>query len=290
MRRFLRPVWYRFFRYHPYHYLGALLWAAMGEHDRQSFIEEFVKPFPKLTLRQHCLRQYWTDVYFAGTADLAATPALLRQAWGAGGATEYHRHHFDYFTQHMDEFEHFMAPLLNRLAEFLARKEFNYVVEIGCGNGLLLERAAARADHSRAEFAGLDLDAGIIALNRQRHAQSRVRYYQADTLQEFLGRLGAHSVLVFANATFTYFTEKELLNCFGWLAIHVPRGAVVIADATVLDPQREKHSRPYGALTFSHNYEFLLAQAGLKEVRCDLQPSPSPGLKKVLASATWGDA
>ncbi len=290
MRRFLRPVWYRFFRYHPYHYLGALLWAAMGEHDHQSFIEEFVKPFAKLTLRQRCLRQYWTDCYFAGNADLPATPALLRQAWAAGGATEYHRHHHEYFTQHLDEFEHFMAPLLNRVAEFLSQKEFNTVVEVGCGNGLLLERVAARADHSRAEFVGLDLDAGIIALNRQRYAQSRVRYHQADTLQEFLGGLGAHSVLVFANATFTYFTEKELLSCFGWLATHVPRGAVVIADATVLDPQSEKHSRPYGALTFSHNYEFLLAQAGLKEVRCDLQPSPSPGVNKVLASATWGDA
>jgi SAM-dependent methyltransferase len=290
MRRLLRAVWYRLFRYHPYHYLGALLWAARGEPERQSFIEEFVKPLPKVTLRQQCLRQYWTDRYFAGNVDLPATPAPLRQAWGAGGATEYHRHHYDYFTQHRDEFDHFMAPLLNRVGEFLARTEFNTVVEVGCGHGLLLERVAAQVNHSSAEFVGLDLDAGIIAVNRQRYAPSRVRYHQADRLQDFLGALGARSVLVFANATFTYFTEKELLNCFTWLVTRVPRGAVVLADATVLDPQSEQHSRPYGALTFSHNYAFLLDQAGMKEIRCDLQPSSSPGVRKVLASATWGEA
>ncbi|HEX9763775.1 MAG TPA: class I SAM-dependent methyltransferase [Candidatus Acidoferrales bacterium] len=289
VRRVLKPIWYGLFRYHPYHYLGALAWAVMGQQARRSFLDEFSKPFPRVGLRQHCLREYWNNVYFAQYADSPITPGpLLNQLWGGSGATEYHAHHLQYFTEHMDEFVQVHTHLFNQLAQFLAEEEFDYVVEVGCGSGMIIERVAAQAEHSRAQFVGLDLNPEIIALNRQRHPHSRVQYHQAKSLQEFLSQVRPASVLVFANATFTFFTELELQNCLNWLATHVPCGAIVIADATVLDVRSERHSRPYGVLTFSHNYDLLLRQAGLKQVRCDFPPAPSPTIKKVLASATWG--
>ena len=291
VRRVLKPVWYRLFRYHPYHYFGALAWAAMGPQARRSFLDQFSMPVPWLGLRQRCLREYWTNSYFAQYADSPVTPGpLLGQIWGASGATEYHVHHLQYFTEHMDEFVQIHTPLFSRLAQLLAQKEFSHVVEIGCGSGMIVERVAAQTGPDRAQFVGLDLDPKIIALNRQRNTHSRVQYHQANSVQEFLSQVRPSSVLVFANATFTFFTEKELLGCLTWLASNAPRGAIVIADATALDLQREQHSRPFGVLTFSHNYEFLLAQAGLKQVQCDFLPAPSPSIKKVLASATWGEA
>jgi len=291
VRRVLKPVWYRLFRYHPYHYLGALLWAAMGQQARRSFLDEFSKPLPRVGLRQCCLREYWTNSYFALYADSPVTPGpLLSQIWGASGATEYHVHHLQYFTEHMDEFLQIHTHLFSRLAQFLAQEEFSHVVEIGCGSGMIVERVAAQAERSRAQFVGLDLNPEIVALNRQRNAHSRVQYHQANNVQELLSQIRPSFVLVFANATFTFFTEKELLNCLTWLATNVPRGAIVIADATALDLQQEQHSRPFGVLTFSHNYEFLLAQAGLTQVRCDFPPALTPTIKKVLASATWGEA
>ncbi|HSC77776.1 MAG TPA: class I SAM-dependent methyltransferase [Candidatus Acidoferrales bacterium] len=289
VRRLLRPVWYGVFRYHPYHYLGALFWAGMGPEARRTFIDGFSRPLPTVGFRLACLREYWVNRYFAGYADSAVTPPpILDHIWGAEGATDYHQENLRYFSQHPEEFDQIHAHLLARIAELLSEAEFECVVEVGCGSGLLLERVAARAEPSRAQFIGLDLDPRIIALNRQRQPGPRVQYRQAPSVQEFLGRMQPSSALVFANATFTFFTEKELQSCFAWLATHVPRGAIVIADATALDLEREQHSRPYGVLTFSHNYGFLLADAGLERVRCELPPAPSPHIKKIVASATWG--
>jgi len=51
-------------------------------------------------------------------------------------------------------------------------------LEVGCGDGLLARRLAARA----AEVTAIDSDAGMIALARQRTFASHVRFVHADFL------------------------------------------------------------------------------------------------------------
>ena len=51
-------------------------------------------------------------------------------------------------------------------------------LEVGCGDGLLARRLAARA----AEVTAIDADAGMIALARQRTSASHVRFVHADFL------------------------------------------------------------------------------------------------------------
>jgi 16S rRNA A1518/A1519 N6-dimethyltransferase RsmA/KsgA/DIM1 with predicted DNA glycosylase/AP lyase activity len=51
-------------------------------------------------------------------------------------------------------------------------------LEVGCGDGLLARRLAARA----AEVTAIDCDAGMVALARQRTAAPHVRFVHADFL------------------------------------------------------------------------------------------------------------
>jgi trans-aconitate methyltransferase len=168
----------------------------------------------------------------------------------------------------------------------LQETPYEYVVEVGCGNGLLMERVAAQAPACGATFVGLDMDPKVITANQEIHRGSRVQYYCCDSLQEFLGRAHPASVLVLAHGTFQCFTEAELANCLRWLVTHVPRGAVVVRDFTYADGQVEIHSRPAGSFTFCHNYEQLFAQAGFEAIRTRVA-KVGANWKGVVVSARW---
>jgi hypothetical protein len=132
---------------------------------------------------------------------------------------------------------------------------------------LAMERVAARAPQSR-RVCRTGPDAGIIALNRQRYAQSRVHYRQANTLSS--GPRGL--VLVFANATFTALRRRSW--AVSWLAAHAARN-VVIADASV-PIRRPKTFCACGALTSPQLW--VPAGPGRDEgdsVRASAQPSPA---------------
>ena len=69
-------------------------------------------------------------------------------------------------------------------------------LEVGCGDGLLARRLAARA----AEVTAIDADGGMIALARQRTLASHVRFVHADFLAcpieaaSFCGSCGCSSL------------------------------------------------------------------------------------------------
>lgn len=290
LRPLLKPLWYTFFRYHPHHYLGAVFWAVLGRQARSEFQRLVLKPAPFMRrFRFRCVYRYLMDDYYERYLDAVGIPPPNReQIWGARPGTEWHLEMLRYYSKRRDEFDQEHAPIFRRVKELLAVEEYDRVIELGCGNGLLIETMAAQAVDTRAHFVGLDLNAEIIALNRKRYPRSRVEYRQCDTLQDYLAEVRPACVLVMVNGAFEYFTEKELSKCLRGLAQSVPRGALVVYATTWLELQREQHSRPASALMFSHNYSFLLARAGLENVCCQVESVPGSSTKLVLASATWG--
>ncbi|MDA2913805.1 class I SAM-dependent methyltransferase [Acidobacteriia bacterium AH_259_A11_L15] len=289
LRRLLRLVWYRFFSHHPHHYLGALIWASMGSGARHRFTSRLLKTASLYEgVVSRCLCTYWTDCYYTQYIDSATTPEPNRQLWGGGSGTEWHLNTLAYYTQRKDEFEREYGPLLGWLSERLAAEEYDWVIELGCGNGMLIERIAERASHLSCRFVGLDINAKIIALNRQRYRESRVGYYEYRTLQDFLSPGRPSSLLLLANGTLQCFTEKELSLCLAWLTNHISRGALVVRDMTRPDLAHQERSQPAGGLAFFHNYAFLFSQAGLKNIQYDLEPQPGSRTKNILLSASWG--
>lgn len=290
LRRTLKPVWYSLFRYHPQHYLGALLWAGKSEKARADFLRRFLVPGAVTQrFRDLCLQRYLTDSYFARYSDSALTPEPNRRLfWGGRAGTECHVEMLAYYTAHPEEFERENGDLLAWLGDRLESESYEQVIEIGCGNGLLLERLAAAAPTSETVFVGLDLDPETIALNRHRWPHSRVRYEACATLEDYLSREQPGSALVVANGTFQFYTEPELAACLRGLATLVQRGALVLSEVTALDLEREQRSRPATFLDFSHNYAFLLDQAGLQNIECRVEARLNSPTRRVLAAADWG--
>lgn len=288
VRRFLKPVWYRLFRFHPFHYLGAIYWATMSQPARDHFVATRFLAGANLGLRERCLRTYLDDCYYAQHADSSTTPDANRSRWSGPSGQEYHRAMLQHYTENPEEFDRQHASLLARMKELLAAQTYECVVEIGCGNGLLIERVASLAPEASTVFVGLDMDPATIASNRQRYAGSRVQFHQSNTLQEFLAGRRPLSVLVYASGAAAFFTPGELVNLLTWLRSNVPRGAVVVGDITHLEVEREQQSRPLGGYSFHHNYGFLFAQAGLDDNQCQYEPVPDYPLQAVVASASWG--
>lgn len=287
----VRRLWYSFFRYHPYYYMGALQWATMGGEESERFqrVFELVRKAP-LSLRAYSLRFYLDELYYGRYAHSTTLPEPNRLRWSGPLGVAYHQEMLENYMRHPEEFEREYGPLLARVQEALREAPFEYVVEIGCGNGLLIERVAALAPEASATFVGLDISPETLALTRERCAGSRVEYHCCNTLQEFLERGRPASVLVVANGTATFFTSSEFVNLLTWLRSNVPRGAVVVRDITHLEAEREQRSRPAGGYVFHHNYGFLLAQAGLNDIRCQYEPVPDIPLQAVVASASWEHA
>jgi SAM-dependent methyltransferase len=287
VRRPLRRVWYALFRHHPYYYLGALFWAAMGGEETERFqrVFELVRQAP-LSLRAYSLRFYLDELYYGRYSGSTILPEPNRLRWSGPLAVAYHRETLQRYTQQPEEFERDYGTFLTRVQEALQEASFDYVVEIGCGNGLLIERLAAHGPASGTTFVGLDISRETIAWTRERWPGSRVEYHCCDTLQEFLGLRRPPSVLVLANGTMQLFTENELLNCLRWLVAAIPRGGVVVKDFTYPDGRVELHSRRAGGFTFFHNYEYLFAEAGLESLRTQVH-EVRPNWKTVVVSAAW---
>lgn len=290
LRRALKPVWYRFFRHHPYHYLGALLWRLMPGNDQERMQRVFEqsgrRPLPIRTL---ALLHYLDNWYYATYAGAAALPAPNRLRWGGRLGVQSHLEAWQNYSRQPGAFERDYASLLARVQELLQRGPCESVVEIGCGNGMLIEWVASRAASGATVFAGVDMNAEIIGLNRERFPGSAVHYEHANSLQAFLAPRCPRSALILAVGAFELFTEAELRNLFGWLTAHIARGALVVQDFTFAEATRQEHSRPGGSFTFFHNYEVLFAQAGLRDIRSSVESDREPHWKTVLVSGVWGD-
>lgn len=285
--RALRRVWYLFFRRHPYHYLGRLLLATLGGDERERLQRAFALAAQvPLRFRARCLLYYLDELYYGRFADSPTLSEPNRLRWSGPLAALTHRQLLEHYSREPGAFERDYGPILARALEALREDSFECVVEVGCGNGLLIERVAAQAAGSGAAFVGLDLDAQTIASNQERYRGSRVQYCCCDSLQEFLERRPPASVLVLAQGTLQLFTEAELLNCLRWLVATIPRGAVVVKDFTYPESKREARSRPAGGFTFFHNYEYLLAQAGLESIRTQVVETRT-NWTGVVVSAAW---
>lgn len=288
-RRALRPVWYRIFPFHPYHYLGAFLWAAMGGDERQRMSRVFEKAVQApLPFRTRCLLYYLDNSYYARHAGAASLSEPNRLRWGGPYAVASHLSVLENYARTPGAFERDYEPVLNRLRELLRESSFDYVVELGCGNGLLAERLPALAPDPAVTIIGMDISPQTVAFNRERYNGSRVQYLHDESLQSLLGKLRPSSALIVAVSTFELFTENELLGCLRWLTANVPHGALVSRDFTFSNANRQPHSRPGGSFTFFHNYELLFQAGGLTDIRTQVVLDREPDWKAVVISGSWG--
>lgn len=190
----------------------------------------------------------------------------LTHYWSSAASTEFYEgfsHRFeDLFLRYHAVIADHIAALLPLLGDGPIR-----LVEVGCGDGRVLEWFAARFDRI-SDLHGVDLNSGQIEKCRAAYSTSpRCHFHEGDLLEWLQANPVPRTVLVSNGGVFEYLLEHELLNLFSKLRLSCAPCLVAITEsiATDHDLEAEVHSLPYGhEFALSHNYPALFRSAGFE--------------------------
>jgi trans-aconitate methyltransferase len=170
-----------------------------------------------------------------------------------------------YAIRFREQFLESDAEVFDHVDELMNWQPIDYIYEIGCGNGHVLEYMSERFAIAE-KLIGIDIDEALIRQNRARFGADRMQFVQADAL-EWMRKHARNSCLIVTNGgVFEYFLEKELVELF---AAASGLGPIIVALIETIgidhDLERDGATHVYGReLSFSHNYPRLLRDAGFQ--------------------------
>ncbi len=192
------------------------------------------------------------------------------------------------FAQHTTFVTTALAGVVaDALADWVSTKDTLAVLDAGCGHGLIGFELAAR--HPGARVYAQDWPA-VLAQTRT-HAQrrgvlERTEFLPGDVFTRDLG--GPYDVVVAGNLLFHFGPSQVAALLDRLVGVLAPDGRLVVAGFTTgdQDPAIEAHaallgllmvsSTPAGRMYSSRDYEKLLADAGLPQVRVHTRPKLLP--------------
>ncbi|WP_411844972.1 class I SAM-dependent methyltransferase [Roseibacillus persicicus] len=180
---------------------------------------------------------------------------------------------FTTFTHRFEElFLRFHTDIVVNLAKQLAalpeHQEVN-LVEVGCGDGKVLEYLADRLPRVK-HLTGLDLSEEEIAKCRERYPSRKRIAFTAEDVFDWLEANSDTALVFFTNGgVLEYFTRRQLERLFVLLRNRPQPTWIALTETLALDHclDKEPETFPYGReLAFSHNYSALLSESGFQEV------------------------
>jgi len=178
----------------------------------------------------------------------------------------------DFFERTDDSFETAFLPdcafIFDILKEQLRLEpnEFNTLVEIGTGNGKVLDFLSSEFPQI-VRFVGIDLSPIQIELNKEKYKENpRLEFVAADGFDWVNVHGHGHMVFVTSRGVLEYFTEQRLQDFFNKLN-GLGKIIFIAIEPTGVDHDFEVNpgSQPYGTeRSFSHNYSNLFEKAGFK--------------------------
>jgi hypothetical protein len=158
---------------------------------------------------------------------------------------------------------------VDALQSLLASERYARLVEIGCGDALVLEHVMAGApSHMRA--VGIDLnDVALARACTRLGPQARARFVQADGAAWVAANRAPGTILFTNGGVLEYFAPESVDRLFATLAATAPSAVVLIEP---LDPAHDLAAMPDSRIfgredSFSHNYPVRLARAGFRIVQ-----------------------
>lgn len=175
----------------------------------------------------------------------------------------------NYVAERRATFETCHAGILPRVAALMADRPgaFTRLVEIGCGDGDVLERLAA-ACPGLTQCIGIDVNAAVVEANRARPQDPRITYHCTDGLDWLRDNPAAGTLLVTYGGVLEYFAEAGVLNLLRLVSQGAPGAALLVEPvAPEHDLAVTRTSFPFGRETsFSHHHADLLSRAGMEVV------------------------
>ncbi|MRI00239.1 methyltransferase domain-containing protein [Kriegella sp. EG-1] len=206
--------------------------------------------------------------------------AMLKNAERKGNShvlQEYHKNFWinkgrEHFLRTEDVLEGYFIPrelfLFDKLQEKLNSqwKGFHSMVEIGTGNGYVLDFLSTRFSQIN-KFIGIDLSQSQIKINKKRFLKNKKLEFVAMDGLDWVRKNGRSNMIFFTSGgVLEYFSEqrlKELLTVLNNLGHTIL--VFVEPIAVDIDFTENQKSQAYGyESSFSHDYARLLKEAGFK--------------------------
>jgi len=213
-------------------------------------------------------------------ADRLMRNAILSKAEKEGdfdALAEFQRNYWvnrgkDFFFEMDDSFKNAFLPdcafIFDILKEKLEKENthFNTLVEIGTGNGKVLEYLGSKFPGID-RLVGIDLSPDQIIINHQKFKKkTRFEFVASDGFEWVREHGHGNMIFVTSRGVLEYFTEKrlkdffELLNSLGKIVI-----VAIEPNGVDHDFAKNPKSQPYGQeRSFSHNYPLLFKNAGFR--------------------------
>lgn len=199
--------------------------------------------------------------------DLGGVEEALSAFWKGGPGDKFHA---SFAEDRFRVFREQHAEVIDALAGILSTsgEPFSRLVEIGCGDGLVLGYCAEHLP-SIAQVVGLDINAAVIARAASEHASDgRISFAQADAREWLTANPLPGTMMLSYGGVLEYFSQENVDRLFQALALAPPAALVLVEPAAAdHDLETQPDSFAFGhEYSFSHNHRRRLAQAGFEVV------------------------
>jgi SAM-dependent methyltransferase len=207
-----------------------------------------------------------------------------RRFWSSAEIADFHAAHERYFE---DMFLGENIVSLLELEKALAAGGFSSLCEIGCGHGRVVYFLSRRLA-ALTRFVGIDLSAEQVRRNRERYPDAAIDWVSGDAQAWIAANGQSGCVFLTHNGVFEYFRREDLRSLFRDIATRMKPAIFSISEPLGLehDLETETGSPPYGyERSFSHNYVFLLKEAGFEILHRSEYVSGNHRLLRLIARA-----
>lgn len=203
-----------------------------------------------------------TQAALAGGSSATISQTLMNN-WRSESANSY----YDQYTARFEKW--FLGPhqaVVDEMVKLNAETPLRLMVEVGCGDGRVLDHCAERMPDIP-DCVGVDINPAIIARNQEVYAEKPRLRFVAENAERWLAQNTGPGTLLFTyGGVLEYFSRESLEGIFRDMA-GKPGSAVALVEPVAPDHDLEQGSQSFNfgqEHSFSHNYAALLTEAGLE--------------------------
>ena len=168
-----------------------------------------------------------------------------------------------FFTSYNSRFEDVFLknymPIIDWLECFIKKHEINNLIEIGTGNGKLVNYLSKRLTTINS-FIGIDLNEAQIDKNKENYTDENVKFYSCNAIDWLRLNGTKNTVLVTNSGVLEYFSSNEVEELIEFAKNELSPIVFLIVEPLAIDFDlfSETKSRTFGyEQSFSHNYPKL---------------------------------
>ncbi len=171
----------------------------------------------------------------------------------------------DYAFRFKEQFLASDASFLVNVDETIESMPIESIVELGCGNGLVLHYLSNRWPSVK-NLVGIDIDADVICRNHDANDNKKLMFVHSDVFEWTRQHARPSTLLITNGGVLEYFLRSEVEELFRmWRSVNPTAIVLIETIGSDHDLEHDTDTHVYGReLSFSHNYSHLLERAGFE--------------------------